>query len=87
MAILSQPVRRRRAASLGASPSSGREAPSVVPGTSPRFADFLTEFRQDFGGWSPVTWRGLSGVLRGLDGEFGEQLLSRRSPRVRSIAI
>ena len=81
MAILSQPVWRRRAASLGASPSSGREAPSVLPDTSPRFADFLTEFRQDFGGWSPVTWRGLSGVLRGLEGEFGQQSLSHITPR------
>jgi hypothetical protein len=79
--ILSQPVRRRRATSLALSTSSGREAPSVLPDTSPRFADFLTEFRQDFGGWSPVTWRGLSGVLRGIDGEFGEQHLSEITPR------
>ena len=81
MAIPSQHVRRRRAVSLAPFPSVPREAASVAPGTSPCFADFLTEFQQDFSGWSPVTWRGLSGVLRGLDGEFGKQLLSEITPR------
>jgi integrase len=81
MAILSQPVRRRRATTLAPSTSSGRDASSVVPGTSPSFTDLLREFRQDFSGWSTVTWRGLSGILRGLDGEFGGQLLSEITPR------
>ena len=30
----------------------------------PRFSAFLAEFRQDVGGWSETTGRGLSGVLQ-----------------------
>ena len=30
----------------------------------PTFSAFLAEFRQDAGGWSETTWRGLSGVLK-----------------------
>ena len=30
----------------------------------PTFSAFLAEFRQDVGGWSETTWRGLSGVLK-----------------------
>ena len=37
----------------------------------PSFSEFLAEFRQDFSGWLPVTWRGLSGVLKNLETEFG----------------
>jgi integrase len=81
VAILSQHVRRRRAVSLAPFRSARHEVLPALPGTLPRFADFLIEFRQDFSGWSPVAWRGLSGVLRCLDGEFGEQLLSEITPR------
>ena len=45
------------------------------------FSQFLAEFRQDFGGWSPITWRGLSGALRGLEEAFGQSLLSQITPR------
>lgn len=47
----------------------------------PTFREFLAEFRQDFSGWSPGTWRGLSGVLRNLETEFGEALLAEITPR------
>ena len=47
----------------------------------PTFGEFLAEFRQDFSGWSPVTWWGLFGVLRNLESEFGEVLLSEITPR------
>ncbi|SVC02679.1 uncharacterized protein METZ01_LOCUS255533, partial [marine metagenome] len=30
----------------------------------PTSSSFLAEFRQDVGGWSETTWRGLSGVLK-----------------------
>ena len=45
------------------------------------FGEFLSEFRTDFGGWSPNTWRGLSGMLRKLDGEFGDESLEAISTR------
>ncbi len=45
------------------------------------FGEFLSEFRTDFGGWSPNTWRGLSGMLRKLDGEFGDEPLDSISTR------
>ena len=46
----------------------------------PTFSAFLAEFRQDVGGWSETTWRGLSGVSRRVffqlfsvpDGESGQ---------------
>jgi integrase len=45
------------------------------------FSGLLAEFRQDFSSWSSGTWRGLSGVLRNLESEFGEVLLSSITPR------
>ncbi len=48
---------------------------------NPTFGQFLGEFRTDFGGWSPNTWRGLSGMLRKLDEEFGDQPLESITTR------
>ncbi len=45
------------------------------------FGEFLSEFRTDFGGWSPNTWRGLSGMLRKLEEEFGDQFLESITTR------
>ena len=45
------------------------------------FGQFLSEFRTDFGGWSPNTWRGLSGMLRKLEKEFGQQPLESITTR------
>ncbi len=45
------------------------------------FGQFLAEFRTDFGGWSPNTWRGLSGMLRKLYEEFGDQPLESITTR------
>ena len=45
------------------------------------FGQFLAEFRTDFGGWSSNTWRGLSGMLRKLDEEFGDRPLESITPR------
>ena len=45
------------------------------------FARFLSEFRRDFGGWSENTWRGNSGMLKRLFGEFGAFKLAEISPR------
>ena len=45
------------------------------------FRQFLEEFRTDFGGWSPNTWRGLCGMLRKLDEEFGDQPLESITTR------
>jgi hypothetical protein len=36
----------------------------------PTFSAFLAEFRQDVGGWSETTGRGLSGVLKNLQAEL-----------------
>ena len=47
----------------------------------PTFSTFLKEFRQDFGGWSETTWRGLSGVLKNLLGEFGDIPVDQITPR------
>jgi integrase len=58
--------------------------PSDTPEQShhaPSFSEFLVVFRQDFSGWSPVTWRGLSGVLRNLEAEFGAFSLDEITPR------
>ena len=46
-----------------------------VTNDSITFDQFLEEFRTDFGGWSPNTWRGLSGMLTKLSAEFGDQPL------------
>jgi hypothetical protein len=51
-----------------------------VTAYSTRFSAFLSELRQFFSGWSPVTWRGLSGVLRNPETEFGEVRLSGGYP-------
>ena len=45
------------------------------------FGEFLNEFRTDFGGWSPNTWRGLSGMLRKLGEEFDDQPLNSITTR------
>ena len=45
------------------------------------FGQFLGEFRTDFGGWSRNTWRGLSGMLRKLDEEFGDKPLESLTSR------
>jgi integrase len=84
MSILSRSYRRRRLAAI--QPSSGTQLreptpPSKQDQDTPTFSEFLVEFRQDFGGWSPVTWRGLSGVLRNLEAEFGKVRLSEIAPR------
>jgi integrase len=83
MAIVSQPVRRRRVASLAPFPPTDIETASAAPGKpqAPFFSDFLVEFRQDFSGWSPVTWRGLSGALRRLEEEFGSHAITDITPR------
>ena len=47
----------------------------------PTFSEFLAEFRQDFGGWADTTWRGLSGVLKNLQGEFGAIPVDQITPR------
>ena len=51
------------------------------PHSNCTFGQFLAEFRTDFGGWSPNTWRGLSGMLRKLDDEFGDQPLESITTR------
>ena len=38
-------------------------------------------FRSHFGGWSETTWRGLSGVLRNLEAEFGDVPVDQITPR------
>ena len=45
------------------------------------FSQFLEEFRTDFGGWSENTWRGLQGMLRKLEQEFGDQPLGQIKTR------
>ena len=45
------------------------------------FAQFLEEFRRDFGGWSENTWRGNSGMLKRLCEEFGQHTLTEIKPR------
>ncbi|MBT5141422.1 MAG: tyrosine-type recombinase/integrase, partial [Gemmatimonadetes bacterium] len=84
MSILSRSYRRRTVAAI--QPSSGTRLRVPTPSSlqkqdSPTFGEFLVEFRQDFGGWSTVTWRGLSGVLRNLEAEFGDVSLSGITPR------
>jgi integrase len=85
MSVLSRISRRRTVAT--AAPSMPRlrvlstDSQEQQNLQSPTFSDFLLEFRQDFSGWSPVTWRGLSGVLNNLEGEFGEIRLSSITPR------
>ena len=51
------------------------------PHANRTFGQFLAEFRTDFGGWSPNTWRGLSGMLRRLDDEFGDHPLESINTR------
>ena len=46
----------------------------------PTFSAFLAEFRQDVGGWSETTWRGLSGVLKNLQAEYGDIPVDQNSP-------
>lgn len=74
---LHSPPRRR----LVAHPEPAPQATSTPTAQSPTFAGFLIEFRQDHGGWSPTTWRGLSGVLRNLEAEFGQIPLDQITPR------
>ena len=45
------------------------------------FGQFLAEFRTDCGGWSPNSWRGLSGMLKKLVEEFGDQPLESITTR------
>ena len=53
---------------LPAPPRVGRAGPrrSLVP----KFSAFLAEFRQDFGGRSETTWRGMAGVPKNLQAEY-----------------
>ncbi len=81
MTIVSRPVPRRRQSVNLRLPAIEEPKRRVLEAGVPLFREFLTEFRQDFGGWSPVTWRGLSGVLRNLEAEFGEVALSEITPR------
>jgi len=55
--------------------------PDTGNGGSHTFGQFLEEFRTDFGGWSRNTWRGLSGMLRKLDEEFGNRPLESITTR------
>ena len=53
---------------------------SIRPrGPGPTFSAFL-EFRQDVGGWSETTWRGLSGVLKNLQAEYGDIPVDQNCP-------
>ncbi len=81
MTIVSRPVPRRRQSVNLRLPAIEEPKRRVLEAGVPLFREFLTEFRQDFGGWSPVTWRGLSGVLRNLEAEFGEVALSEITSR------
>ena len=36
------------------------------------FAEFLDKFRQDYHSWDERTWRGVGGLLRKLEAEFGD---------------
>ena len=48
---------------------------------NPTFAEFLDEFRMNFGSWSERTWRGNAGLLKKLSGEFGAEKLRSIRPR------
>jgi integrase len=48
---------------------------------NPTFAEFLDEFRMNFGNWSERTWRGNAGTLKKLRGEFGGEQLRHIRPR------
>jgi hypothetical protein len=58
-----------------------QQSTPTVSGPAPMFRDFLSEFRQDHGGWSATTWRGLSGALRNLESEFGDISVDQITPR------
>ena len=48
---------------------------------NPTFAEFLEEFRMNFGSWSERTWRGNAGTLKKLQREFGREKLRHIRPR------
>jgi integrase len=78
LSVISLASRRRTVTAIRTSAAQPRvpiETP-IAEQQSPLFSEFLVEFRQDFSGWSPVTWRGLSGVLKNLEQEFGAIRLS-----------